>query len=54
MHRIDNLEFRSQRAKERQYIINYIPTLTKQHTYSLLALYPYTKTQSDGTIWSTT
>ena len=47
MHRIDNLEFRSQRAKEKQYIINYIPTLTKQHTYSLLALYPCA-TQSDG------
>ena len=40
MHRIDNMEFRSERARERQYIINYIPTLTKQHTYTLLALYP--------------
>ena len=47
MHRIDHMEFRSERAKEKQYIINYIPTLTKQHTYSLLALYPCA-TQAEG------
>jgi len=40
MHRVDHMEFRSERAQEKQYIINYIPTLTKQHTYTLLALNP--------------
>lgn len=47
MHSVDHMEFRSERAQEKQYIINYIPTLTKQHTYSLLALYPCA-TQSEG------
>jgi len=47
MHRVDHMEFRSERAKEKQYIINYIPTLTKQHTYTLLALYP-SATQTEG------
>jgi len=47
MHRVDHMEFRSERAQAKQYIINYIPTLTKQHTYSLLALYP-SATQSEG------
>ena len=47
MHRVDHMEFRSERAQEKQYIINYIPTLTKQHTYSLLALYP-SATQTEG------
>ena len=47
MHRVDHMEFRSERAQEKQYIINYIPTLTKQHTYTLLALYP-AATQSEG------
>ena len=47
MHRVDHMEFRSERAQEKQYIINYIPTLTKQHTYTLLALYP-SATQSEG------
>ncbi|MBT3612466.1 MAG: hypothetical protein HN522_05955 [Flavobacteriales bacterium] len=47
MHRVDHMEFRSERAQEKQYIINYIPTLTKQHTYTLLALYPCA-TQSEG------
>ncbi len=46
-HRADHMEFRSERAREKQYIINYIPTLTKQHTYSLLALYPCA-TQAEG------
>ena len=46
MHRIDTLEFRSQRAKEDSILLLY-STLTKQHTYSLLALYPCA-TQSDG------
>ena len=47
MHRVDHMEFRSERAAEKQYIINYIPTLTKQHTYTLLALYP-SATQTEG------
>ena len=47
MHRVDHMEFRSERAQEKQYIINYIPTLTKQHTYTLLALYP-SATQTEG------
>lgn len=47
MHRVDHMEFRSERAKEKQYIINYIPTLTKQHTYTLLALHPCA-TQPEG------
>ena len=47
MHRVDHMEFRSERAAEKQYIINYIPTLTKQHTYTLLALYP-SSTQAEG------
>ena len=44
LHRIDNMAFKSDRDKddiEKAYWINYIPTLSKQHTYSLLALYPY-------------
>jgi hypothetical protein len=41
------MEFRSERAQEKQYIINYIPTLTKQHAYTLLALYP-SATQTEG------
>ena len=47
IHRVDHMEFRSDRAKEKQYIINYIPTLTKQHTYTLLALFP-SATQTEG------
>jgi hypothetical protein len=47
MHRVDHMEFRSERAGEKQYIINYIPTLSKQHTYTLLALYP-SATQTEG------
>ena len=47
MHRVDHMEFRSERAQEKQYVINYIPTLTKQHTYTLLALYPCA-TQPEG------
>ena len=47
MHRVDHMEFRSERAQEKQYIINYIPTLTKQHTYTLLALSPCA-TQPEG------
>ena len=48
MHRTDNMTFKSDRDKDgKAYLINYIPTLTKPHTYSLLALYPCA-TQADG------
>ncbi len=46
-HFVDHMEFRSERAKKKEYIINYIPTLSKQHTYTLLALYPCA-TQPEG------
>jgi len=50
IHRIDNMTFKSDRDKNgKAYLINYIPTLTKLHTYSLLALYPCA-TQTDGEI----
>ena len=40
--RIDNMSFRSDRtAQLTNLLINYIPALPKQHTYSLLAFYPY-------------
>ena len=46
-HFVDHMEFRSARAKKKEYIINYIPTLSKQHTYTLLSLYPCA-TQPEG------
>ncbi len=40
--RIDNMSFRSDRnAQLTNLLINYIPALNKQHTYSLLTFYPY-------------
>jgi hypothetical protein len=40
--RIDNMSFRSDRtAQLTNLLINYVPALSKQHTYSLLAFYPY-------------
>lgn len=41
--RNDNMSFRSDRTADQQnLLINYLPALTKQHTYNLLAtLYPY-------------
>ena len=46
--RVDNMSFLSDRdSDQRAYIINYIPTLSKQHTYSLMAMYPCA-TQADG------
>jgi hypothetical protein len=40
--RIDNMDFRSERdAIQNSLLINYLPPLTKQHTYSLPAMYPY-------------
>ena len=48
MHRTDNMTFKSDRDKDgKAYLINYIPTLSKPHAYSLLALYPCA-TQTDG------
>jgi hypothetical protein len=48
MHRTDNMIFKSDRDRDgKAYIINYIPTLSKPHTYSLLALYPCA-TQANG------
>ena len=51
IHRTDNMTFKSDRDRDgKAYIINYIPTLSKPHAYSLLALYPCA-TQADGGIW---
>ena len=48
IHRTDNMTFKSDRDKDgKAYLINYIPTLSKPHAYSLLALYPCA-TQADG------
>jgi len=48
MHRTDNMTFKSDRDKDgKAYLINYIPTLSKPHAKSLLALYPCA-TQADG------
>ncbi len=49
--RNDNFSFRSNRNEAQQnLLINYLPALTKQHTYNLLAtLYPYA-TQLNGEI----
>ena len=50
LHRIDNMTLKSDRDRDgKAYLINYIPTLSKPHTYSLLALYPYA-IQLDGEI----
>ena len=48
--RNDNMDFRTNRtAVSNNNIINYIPTLTREHTYSLPAMYPYAS-QSLGQI----
>lgn len=48
--RIDNMDFRSDRnAIGNNLLLNYLPALTKQHTYSLAAVYPYA-TQANGEI----
>jgi hypothetical protein len=49
--RNDNMSFRSERNQDQQnLLINYLPALTKQHTYNLLAtLYPYA-TQLNGEV----
>lgn len=46
--RIENMSFRSDRnAQLTNLLLNYIPALNKQHTYSLLTFYPYAS-QSKG------
>ncbi|MBK5283945.1 MAG: hypothetical protein JJE25_00950 [Bacteroidia bacterium] len=46
--RIDNMNFRSDRdATGNDLLINYLPAMTRQHTYTLCALYPYA-TQPNG------
>lgn len=48
IHRTDNMTFKSDRDKDgKAYLINHIPTLSKPHAYSLLALYPCA-TQANG------
>ncbi len=47
-HRLDNMSFRSDRAAvTTNLLINYLPALTKDHTYLLLNIYPYA-TQPEG------
>ena len=46
--RIDNMNFRSDRsASVNDLLINYLPAMTRNHTYALCALYPYA-TQPNG------
>jgi len=41
-HRVDNMDFRSQRgATLNDLTLSYIPAITKQHTYTLAAFYPF-------------
>ncbi len=47
-HRVDNMDFRSNRgAVGDQLTLSYIPAITKQHVYTLAALYPFS-TQPNG------
>ena len=42
LHKIDNMDFRSDRnATNTDLILNYIPPLTKQHSYRLATMYPF-------------
>ena len=46
--RVDNMSFRADRtANLANLSINYLPDITKNHTYSLAAMYPYA-TQLNG------
>jgi len=46
--RLDNMSFKSKRTETGNVLdINYLPAITKQHTYTLSALYPYA-TQTNG------
>ncbi|NCU31435.1 MAG: hypothetical protein EOM23_00545 [Candidatus Moranbacteria bacterium] len=48
--RVDNMSFRSDRnATENALTVNYLPPATKQHVYSLTAMYPYA-TQLNGEV----
>lgn len=48
--RIDNMDFRSDRAATGNNLnLNYLPAITKQHTYMLPAIYPY-GTQPTGEV----
>ncbi len=49
-HRVDNMDFRSDRsATGNNLTLNYVPPITKQHTYTMSAMYPYA-TQLKGEI----
>lgn len=46
--RVDNMSFKSVRSQNGEMLyINYIPAITKQHTYAFLSMYPYA-TQTTG------
>ncbi|MBR1644558.1 MAG: hypothetical protein IJ684_04235 [Bacteroidales bacterium] len=46
--RVDNMSFKSARSQTGEMLyINYIPAITKQHTYAFLTMYPYA-TQTTG------
>ena len=46
--RVDNMCFKSERTESGEMLyINYIPAITKQHTYAFLSMYPYA-TQTTG------
>lgn len=46
--RVDNMSFKSVRSESGEMLyINYIPSITKQHTYAFLSMYPYA-TQTTG------
>ncbi len=46
--RVDNMGFKSVRTQDGEMLyINYTPSITKQHTYAFLSMYPYA-TQSTG------
>lgn len=46
--RIDNMSFKSKRSETGNMLnVNYLPAITRQHAYSLMAMYPYA-TQVNG------
>lgn len=45
----DNMSFKSRRTESTTLDINFLPPLTKQHTYNLSAMYPYA-TQPNGEV----
>ena len=50
MHRIDNFDFRADRTATGNILnMNYLPPISKQHTYSLSSMYPYS-TQLNGEV----